>query len=92
MTSPHKIQPSYAQAFDLLATLVAVVRTDGVVMFANAALEEARAEVEARSAKTEALQRAFQASGKTATEFADMYGLDAAAMRRLQLSASTATA
>ena len=31
---------SYAQAFDLLATLVAVVRTDGVVVFANAALED----------------------------------------------------
>jgi ProP effector len=59
---------------------------------ANAALEEARVEVEARAAKTEALQRAFQASGKTAAEFADMYGLDAAAMRRLQLSASAATA
>ncbi len=29
------------QAFDLLATLVAVVRTDGVVVFANAALEDA---------------------------------------------------
>ena len=35
-TSPS----SYAQAFDLLATLVAVVRTDGVVVFANAALED----------------------------------------------------
>jgi two-component system nitrogen regulation sensor histidine kinase GlnL len=33
-------QSSYAQAFDLLATLVAVVRTDGVVVFANAALED----------------------------------------------------
>jgi two-component system, NtrC family, nitrogen regulation sensor histidine kinase GlnL len=32
--------PGYAQAFDLLATLVAVVRTDGVVVFANAALED----------------------------------------------------
>lgn len=29
------------QAFDLLATLVAVVRTDGCVLFANAALEDA---------------------------------------------------
>ena len=29
------------QAFDLLATLVAVVRTDGCVVFANAALEDA---------------------------------------------------
>ena len=32
--------PSYAHAFDLLATLVAVVRTDGVVVFVNAALED----------------------------------------------------
>jgi two-component system nitrogen regulation sensor histidine kinase GlnL len=37
---PSPAQPSYAQAFDLLATLVAVVRTDGVVLFANAALED----------------------------------------------------
>ena len=29
------------QSFDLLATLVAVVRTDGTVVFANAALEDA---------------------------------------------------
>ena len=28
-------------AFDLLATLVAVVRTDGLVIFANSALEDA---------------------------------------------------
>jgi two-component system nitrogen regulation sensor histidine kinase GlnL len=40
MTTPSPAQPSYAQAFDLLATLVAVVRTDGVVVFANAALED----------------------------------------------------
>jgi two-component system nitrogen regulation sensor histidine kinase GlnL len=40
MTSNHPAQPSYAQAFDLLATLVAVVRTDGVVVFTNAALED----------------------------------------------------
>jgi len=32
--------PHYAHAFDVLATLVAVVRTDGVVVFANAALED----------------------------------------------------
>jgi two-component system nitrogen regulation sensor histidine kinase GlnL len=30
----------YTYAFDLLATLVAVVRTDGVVVFANSALED----------------------------------------------------
>lgn len=50
---------------------------------ANAALDEARLEAETRAAKQEALMRAFQASGKTAAEFADMYGLDAAAVRRL---------
>ena len=38
--SNSQAYPSYAQAFDLLATLVAVVRTDGVVVFANAALED----------------------------------------------------
>jgi two-component system, NtrC family, nitrogen regulation sensor histidine kinase GlnL len=36
--SPH---PSRFLAFDLLATLVAVVRSDGVVLFANSALEDA---------------------------------------------------
>lgn len=50
---------------------------------AQAALEEARSELEARAAKNEALQRAFQASGKTAAEFAAMYGLDAVATGRL---------
>lgn len=35
-TSPHRFQ-----AFDLLATLVVVVRSDGMVLFANAALEDA---------------------------------------------------
>ena len=40
MTLTHPAPPSYAQAFDLLATLVAVVRTDGVVLFANSALED----------------------------------------------------
>ncbi len=34
------VPSTYVQAFDLLATLVAVVRTDGVVVFANAALED----------------------------------------------------
>ena len=35
------IHPPRFQSFDLLATLVAVVRTDGLVLFANAALEDA---------------------------------------------------
>ena len=38
---PAAIPPSRFQSFDLLATLVAVVRTDGLVLFANAALEDA---------------------------------------------------
>jgi two-component system nitrogen regulation sensor histidine kinase GlnL len=42
MTSSSTIPSAspYTSAFDLLATLVAVVRTDGVVVFANAALED----------------------------------------------------
>jgi len=40
--APHTLpQAQRFAAFDLLATLVAVVRTDGVVLFANAALEDA---------------------------------------------------
>ena len=39
--NPHTPQPSRFLAFDLLATLVAVVRGDGTVLFANAALEDA---------------------------------------------------
>lgn len=43
---------------------------------ATALLEEAFAEREQRLAKREALRRTFQSSGKTADEFADMYGID----------------
>lgn len=41
----------------------------------NAVLDEAFAEVGARTAKREALRRAFEASGKSVAEFAEMYGL-----------------
>lgn len=40
MTSDKKSPVRYAEAFDLLATLVTVVRIDGQVVFANAALED----------------------------------------------------
>jgi two-component system nitrogen regulation sensor histidine kinase GlnL len=40
MTSDNKSPLRYAEAFDLLATLVTVVRIDGEVVFANAALED----------------------------------------------------
>lgn len=42
----------------------------------NLALEEALAERDHRLAKQDALLRAFEASGKSAEEFAEMYGLD----------------
>jgi len=42
----------------------------------NAALDEALADLAGQAAKREALMRAFQASGKTEAEFADMYGMD----------------
>ena len=41
MSKPALIAASRFQAFDLLATLVAVVHSDGTVLFANAALEDA---------------------------------------------------
>ncbi|WP_457281120.1 ProQ/FINO family protein [Polaromonas sp. P5_D5] len=44
----------------------------------NTLLDEAFAEMAVQTAKREALMRAFEASGKTATEFAEMYGLDPA--------------
>lgn len=43
---------------------------------ATALLEEAFAERDQKLAKREALRRTFENSGKTAEEFADMYGLD----------------
>ncbi|WP_213958559.1 MULTISPECIES: ProQ/FINO family protein [unclassified Variovorax] len=42
----------------------------------NELTDEAFAELSAQTAKREALQRAFAASGKTVAEFAEMYGLD----------------
>lgn len=45
---------------------------------AFALLDDAFGEVSARNAKREALRRAYQASGKSVEEFADMYGLSAA--------------
>jgi len=43
---------------------------------ATALLEEAFAEREQKVAKREALRRTFESSGKSAEEFADMYGID----------------
>ncbi|MDW5444014.1 ProQ/FINO family protein [Polaromonas sp. SM01] len=44
----------------------------------NALLDDALAELGVQAAKREALLRAFDASGRTEAEFADMYGMDPA--------------
>ncbi|MDO9361145.1 MAG: ProQ/FINO family protein [Polaromonas sp.] len=44
----------------------------------NALLDDAMAELGAQAARREALFRAFEASGKTEAEFADMYGMKTA--------------
>jgi ProP effector len=46
--------------------------------FALEALQHAFAQIAERAARREALQRAFQASGRSIAEFAEMYGLDVA--------------
>lgn len=59
---------------------------------ANAVLDDAMAEMEARAAKTEALLLAFKASGKSVEDFADMYGMDPRAVRRMLAHAPAADA
>ncbi len=50
---------------------------------ANALLDEALAEAAARSARDEALLRAFEASGKPVEAFAEMYGMDPRSAARI---------
>ena len=59
---------------------------------ANAVLDEAMVEAQARAAKSEALLQAFKASGKTVDEFADMYGMDPRAVSRMLARAPVAEA
>ncbi len=49
---------------------------------AAAVLDEAFAQLGERAAKNEALRRAYAASGKTVQEFAEMYGMDEAAVKQ----------
>ncbi|WP_332816246.1 ProQ/FINO family protein [Ramlibacter sp.] len=51
---------------------------------ARGLLEEALMALGQKSARAEALRRAFTASGKTAQEFAEMYGLGAAEVKQLE--------
>jgi ProP effector len=57
---------------------------------ANAVLDDAIAEAQARAAKSEALLQAYKASGKTVEEFADMYGMDPRAVGQLLARAPAA--
>ena len=60
---------------------------------ANAALDEALAELGRQAAKREALLRAFEASGKDEAGFADMYGMEPAEVKHtLQRARSDKTA
>lgn len=63
---------------------------------ANAILDEAVAELTTRVARDQALLQAFEASGKTVTDFASMYGLHpieaAATLNRARARAETAQA
>lgn len=59
---------------------------------ANALLDEAMAVANAQAAKTEALAKAFKASGKTVEVFADMYGMDPRAVSRMLARATVASA
>jgi len=52
---------------------------------ANALLADAITELGVEAAKREALARTFQASGKTAPEFAEMYGMDVRDINRALL-------
>jgi sRNA-binding protein len=47
-----------------------------------AVLDEAFAELAEQAARREALGRAFKASGKSVAEFAEMYGMDVATVRK----------
>ena len=59
---------------------------------ANALLDEALAELAAKTAREEALLRTFEASGKSVEEFADMYGMDPRTVARTLHSARTRAA
>ena len=50
---------------------------------ANHLVQEALHDAEAQSARRQALQRAYEASGKPVDEFAQMYGMDVREVRRL---------
>jgi sRNA-binding protein len=78
-----------------IAQLVAAIEASGMTREAyrerftspddavHSMVEEALSHVAQRGARREALRNAFAASGKTLPEFAQMYGLDAAEVKKL---------
>ncbi len=79
-----KLRERIVQAFEQsgLSREAYAERVRGRDETANALLEEALEEAAARSAKDEALLRAFGASGASVQAFAEMYGLDPRAAAR----------
>ncbi len=81
--APQDLRPKLVARIQQAFEASALSREDYVTLVrgrdenANAALDEAMAQAAARSAKDEALQRAFAASGQPdVAAFADMYGMD----------------
>jgi len=81
-----KLKAQLIAAFEAsgLGSQAYLARVQNSDLEANALLEDALAEVDQKLARQEALLRAYDASGKTLAEFADMYGLDRAALAALQ--------
>ena len=81
-----KLKAQLIAAFEAsgLGSQAYLARVQNSDLEANALLADALAEVDQKLARQEALLRAYDASGKTLAEFADMYGLDRAALAALQ--------
>ena len=73
-----KFRAQLSQAFETsgLTRHEYLARVQSNDLEATALLEEALAEHHEAAARQDALLRAFESSGKTADEFADMYGMD----------------
>ena len=81
-----KLKVQLIAAFEAsgLGSQAYLARVQNSDLEANSLLEDALAEVDQKLARQEALLRAYDASGKTLAEFADMYGLDRAALSALK--------
>ena len=80
-----KLKAQLIAAFEAsgLGSQAYLARVQNSDLEANALLEDALAQIDQKLARQEALLRAYDASGKTLAEFADLYGLDRAALAAL---------